>query len=100
MKPRPSANPVSAPLLALIERRFGVRLSGASAQHLRNVCEHYRGKRTLLLWEHGEAGALARKDYAKAVMISEAANLMLLEIDPWPRRKKSRGPVNGHTQQK
>ncbi len=97
MKPRPPANPISAPLLALIERRFGVLLAGGSKEHLRNVCEHYREKRRLLLWEHGEAGALARKDYAKAVMISEAAHLMLREIDPWPRRKKSRGPVNGHT---
>lgn len=89
MKPRPLANPVYTPLLTLIERRFGVRLSDASSEHLRRVHEHYLAKRQMLLWEHGETGALARKDYAKAVLISEAARLMLRE-KPWPHRKQAK----------
>lgn len=88
MHSRPTANlPALAPLLDLIEQRFDVRLHG-DANHLRSVREHYVEKRRLLLWEHGEADALARHDYAKAFLISEAARLMLREIDPWPRRKQ------------
>jgi hypothetical protein len=34
-------------------------------------------------------------DYTKAVLISEAAALMLREIDPWPRRKKTKGHKYG-----
>jgi len=88
---RPTANPTSTPLLALIEQRFGLRLSPHSVEHLRQVREHYLEKRRFLLWEHGEAGALAQEDYAKAVLISEAARIMLREIKPWPRRKQKRG---------
>lgn len=80
-----------SPLLDLIERRFGLQIPSGSATHLRNICEHYMAKRKMLLWEHGSAGAMSRDDYAKAVLISEAANLMLREIDPWPRRKKKKG---------
>jgi hypothetical protein len=86
MTSRPVAKPVFAPLLALIERRFGLRLSG-SVEHLRQVHEHYLRKRKLLLWEHGEAGALARKDYGKAVLISETAYLMLNDTS---RQKRTR----------
>jgi len=89
MNSRRSATSTAAPLLDLIERRFDLRLGG-SAEHLRGVHEHYLAKRTLLLWEHGEADALAREDYAKAVLISEAARLMLREIDPRPRRTKNK----------
>lgn len=79
------------PLLDLIERRFSVHMEAGSANHLRDVMEHYQEKRALLLYEHGEAGALANPDYAKAVMISEAARLMILhEVVPRPRTKKSR----------
>jgi hypothetical protein len=88
MNSRRSANPTVAPLLDLIEKRFDLCLPDDSAEHLHGVHEHYLGKRNLLLWQHGEAGALAMPDYAKAVLISEAARLMLREIDPWPRRKK------------
>jgi hypothetical protein len=80
-----------APLLDLIEQRFALRLPTDSIQHLRTVCEHYLAKRRMILWEHGEAGALRRDEYAKAVLISEAARLTLREIDPWPRRKKVKG---------
>jgi len=88
MVSRPVANSTAlAPLLNLIERRFDVRLNG-DVEHLRRVREHYAEKRSWLLWEYGETDALARRDYAKAFLISEAARLMLREIDPWPRRKK------------
>lgn len=91
MNSRRSANPMAAPLLALIERRFDLCLSDGSVEHLRSVQEHYQKKRDLLLWQYGEADALAMPDYAKAVLISEAARLMLREIDPWPRRNKKKG---------
>lgn len=81
---------IAAKLLDLIERRFDLRLPTDQADHLHHVFEHSMAKREFLLWEHGEAGALAREDYAKAVLISEAARLMLREIDPWPRRKKAK----------
>jgi hypothetical protein len=76
------------PLFNLLEQRYDLRLDGGSAKHLHSVIEHYDAKREFLLWQYGEAGALAHKDYAKAVLISETARLMLREIDPWPRRKK------------
>lgn len=87
---RHPANTTAKPLLDLIEHRFDLRLPTDSFRHLATICEHYDNKRTLLLLEHGEAVALKREDYAKAVMISEAARLMLREIDPWPRRKKAK----------
>ena len=85
---RQPANTALQPLFNLLERRFDLQLDCGSASHLRDVCEHYDAKRGLLLWQHGEAGALANEDYAKAVLISETARLTLREIDPWPRRKK------------
>ena len=76
-------------LLDLIEQRFSLRLP-LEVNHLRNVCEHYSIKREMILWEQGEANALQNKDYAKAVLISEIARLVLREIDPWPRRKRKK----------
>jgi hypothetical protein len=84
---RRQANTAPRSLLNLLETRFDLQLDCTSASHLRDVCEHYDAQREFLLWQHGEAGALANKNYAKAVMISETARLMLREIDPWPRRK-------------
>lgn len=81
----------SHPLLDLIERRYGLHVPTDSIDHLQTVCEHYGQKRRLLLWEHGEAGALAHPEYAKAVLISEVIRLLLREIDPWPRRKQYKG---------
>lgn len=77
-------------LLDLIERRFGLRLPTGSARHLQEIRDHYKGKRQLLRWELGDAAILESDDYAKSVMISEAARLLLREIDPWPRRKKAK----------
>jgi hypothetical protein len=83
-----------SPLLDLIERRFEVRIPEGSMEHLRTIREHYLAKRKMLLWEHGSA-VIALDDYAKAVLISETAHLMLREIDPWPRRKKNKGNKHG-----
>ena len=93
MSSRRAANCDALPLLDLIERRFDVRLPMGSADHLRQVCEHYLAKRSMLLWQHGEAGALTHADYAKAVLISETARLLLREIDPWPRKAKKGRPA-------
>ncbi len=82
---------VVAPLLELIERRFSLQLPiNGSKKHLQEVCDHYQGKRNMLLWQYGEAQALKNDDYAKAVLISETLRMLLREIDPWPRRKKQK----------
>lgn len=91
MTSRRAVNCDALPLLDLIEQRFDIRLSTGSVEHLRQVCEHYLAKRHLLLMEHGEAQALSRNDYAKAVLISETARMLLREIDPWPRRTTKKG---------
>jgi hypothetical protein len=88
MNSRRQAHTAPKSLLDLLEKRFDLELDCTSASHLRDVCEHYDAKRGFLLWQHGEAGALACDEYAKAVLISETARLTLREIDPWPRRKK------------
>lgn len=78
-------------LLDLIERRFDLRLESGDRDHLKLVFEHYRAKRETILREHGEAQAFARPDYAKAVLLSEAARLMILrEICPKPRKRKTK----------
>jgi hypothetical protein len=95
MSSRQSADTKFSPLLDLIERRFELRVPVGSIAHLRLIREHYMAKRKMLLWEHGSTEVLTRDDYAKAVMISEVAQLMLREIDPWPRRKKKKGNKHG-----
>jgi hypothetical protein len=90
MNSRPLATDHFTPLLDMLEQRFALRLHIDQPDHLRSVREHYLGKRKMILWEHGEAAALQREDYAKAVLISETARLVLREIDPWPRRKKEK----------
>jgi hypothetical protein len=57
---------------------------------LQMVHRHYLDKRDFLLAEHGES-ALRYNDYAKAVLISEAARMMILrEIQPRPKKKKKK----------
>ena len=87
MNSRHPAKLTAAPLLDLIERRFDLRLPNTS-EHLRSVYEHYLGKRKWLLREHGVTDVLRQPEYVKAFLISEAARLVLREIDPWPRKKK------------
>ena len=77
------------PLLNLIKHRFDICLATNSAVHLRTVVEHYEDKRRMMLFRFGEAFTLARPDYAKAVLISETAKLILREIDP-PKKKKKK----------
>ncbi len=91
MNGRPMAKNMNgiAPLLDLIERRFSVRIEPGPREHLTAVYEHYREKRAMLLLVHGEAGSLVSEDYAKAVLISETARLLILrEIKPVKRKKK------------
>jgi hypothetical protein len=80
-------------LLNLIERKFSLRLP-TNIEQLKMIREHYKGKRNIILWEHGAHNAMKHEDYAKAVLISEVARLVLREIDPWPRRKKIKGNKN------
>ncbi len=86
------------PLLNLLERRFALRLpTDSSIAHLQMVREHYMVKREMLLWEHGEAEALKKEEYAKAVLISETVRQMMLrEIDPRPKKNKKGIRKNGY----
>ena len=78
------------PLLKLIENRFNLHIEG-SIDHLREVHRHYSDKREMILRKYGEANSLVNEDYAKAVMISEAARMMILrEILPRPKTKKNK----------
>ena len=92
MRNRHPANKIGyvKPLLSLIETRFDVSVPTDSIDHLRMVLEHYCDQRNDLLVRHGEAKALSLPNYAKAVMISEAARLILREIDPRPLKKKKK----------
>lgn len=74
------------PINRILEQRFGLRLGPVSADHLVDVRDHYDAKRRDLLARLGET-ARARPDYVKAVLLSEAARLLLREIAP-KRRKK------------
>lgn len=85
-----------APLRALIERRFGVPLPPtASVEHWHMLAEHYAARRALLLRQHGPAGTLRHPGYAKALLIGEAAKLILREIDPRPLKKRRRRATPG-----
>lgn len=77
----------------IIEQRLGLPLDSDDRDHLLMVAEHYQWKRDAILMRHGEAVAVQRADYAKAVLISEAARLMLREIEPKRRRKKRKEPL-------
>lgn len=77
-----------APINALLESRFGVRVAGGSFEHLVDVRVFYDEKRRLFLETMGENAALQHPDYAKAVLISEAVRILLREIAP--KRSKRR----------
>jgi|HigsolmetaGSP12D_1036236.scaffolds.fasta_scaffold07767_2 hypothetical protein len=77
------------PINRLLERRFGLRVGPSSVEHLMEVQRHYEEKRRLFLHTMGEAAALQHDGYAKAVLISEAAKIILREIAP-KRIKKRR----------
>lgn len=76
-----------------VEGRYGLPLDHRDRAHLADVAEHYAWRRDALLREHGEAGAMRQPSYAKAVLVCEAARLMLREIEPRRRRKKRKEPL-------
>jgi len=73
-----------------LEKRFGLSLDLTSVNHLKAVREHYRAKREFILSRYGLAESLQRKDYAKAVLISEAIGLFLREISPTRTKPRTR----------
>lgn len=80
------------PLNRMLEQRFGLRFDPSSVDHLIDVRDLYDEKRDALLDRLGEA-ARECPAYAKAVLLSEAARLLLREIAPKRRKKpkKKRG---------
>jgi len=76
------------PLNERLARQYGVSIDLASdAGHLRQILEHYYSKREVMLFQQGEQ-ATNDPDYAKAVLISETAKLLLREIAPKRRKKR------------
>ena len=76
-------------LNALLERRFDLRVTADSETHLRDVAEHYDGKRHYLRAKFGES-AIMNPEYTKASIIVEAARIMLREICPRRISKKNK----------
>lgn len=76
------------PLLDLIEQRFGLTIDGPQ-DHLHDIYCHYKQKQIAML-EHSAVDSLTDDNYAKAVMVSEAARMMLREIMPRPKKKKKK----------
>lgn len=73
-----------------LERRFGLSLALESIDYLRLVEEHYRSNRDFIISRYGLTESLAREDYAKAVLISEAISLFLREIAPSRTKPRTR----------
>jgi hypothetical protein len=73
-----------------LERRFGVSLDLDSVDYLHMVEAHYRSNRDFIIARYGLAESLAREDYAKAVLISEAIALFLREIAPTRTKPRTR----------
>lgn len=80
-----------APIREQLSRRFDLDLSFNSVDHVADVHRIYTDRREIILHQHGISESLKRDDYAKAVMISEAAAMMLREIAP-KRIKKKKSP--------
>jgi hypothetical protein len=76
------------PINALLESRFGIRVELGSFEHLVDIRNLYESKRRDFIRTLGEAAALNAPEYAKAVLISEAAHLLLKEIAPKRIRRK------------
>lgn len=77
------------PLNRILEERFGLRLSAGTPDYLMDVRDLYDAKRRTLLSQLGES-ARSRPEYVKAVLLSEAARLLLREIAPKRRKKQKR----------
>lgn len=71
-----------------LERRYGLNLPYVR-EHLIMVRDHYVGKRQHILTQKHITEAQIDNDYIKAVLISEAANLILREISPERTRKRT-----------
>jgi hypothetical protein len=78
------------PLNKLLESRFGVRIESGSFEHLVAVREHYDEKRKRFIETMGEAQALSTPEYAKCVLITEAARILLREIAPKRVRRRKK----------
>lgn len=77
------------PLNAALESRFGLRVGMSDPEHLKDVMEHYRSKKALLVKTMGE-GAIHNPEYSKAMLISEACAMILREIAPKRTKNKKR----------
>lgn len=76
------------PMNTLLESRFGVRVEMGPFEHLVDIRDLYETKRRMFIATMGEAAALQNPDYAKAVLISEAARILIREIAPKRIKKK------------
>lgn len=76
------------PLNKLLESRFGVRIEAGSFEHFVAVREHYDEKRQRFIETMGESQALSTPEYAKCVLITEAARILLREIAPKRVRRR------------
>jgi hypothetical protein len=76
------------PINKILESRFGIRVDVGSFEHLVDVRHLYESKRKVFLETMGEAQAMRSPEYAKSVLISEAAHLLLKEIAPKRIRKR------------
>lgn len=76
---------------ALLEARFGLRVTVESESHLRDIAAHYDEKRHYMRRKFGE-GVIFDPNYTKASLIVEAARIMLREICPRRISKKNRRP--------
>lgn len=73
-----------------LTKRFGLTIDTKSVETVKFVHEHYMEKRQKILSDFGIAEALEREDYAKAVLLSEAASLFLREIAPTRTKSRTR----------
>jgi hypothetical protein len=73
-----------------LTKRFDLALDIKSRETVEFVREHYMAKREAILSKFSVAEALEREDYAKAVLLSEAAGLFLREIAPTRTKTRTR----------
>lgn len=76
-------------LNALLERRFGLRVTVESEDHMRDIAAHYDEKRHYMRARFGQ-GVILDPEYTKASLIVEAARTVLKEICPRRISKKKK----------
>ena len=74
----------------LLENRYNLSLDGSDRDHLAFVIENYEAKKDFILRQQGEIKAYTNPEYSKAVLISEAAKILLQEIAPKRRKRNKR----------